>query len=599
MIGGERNEIAYAGVETTDGGFIVVGSTNSKNSFDVKDSRGYDNTGGNDFWVAKLSSVGVLEWSKTFGGTLDDIATSVSKTSNGEYVVLGTSQSTDGDSQFNGTNGGLLMVRLKQTGEVVSKRLFAGGNTSSGATYQAANSFSKPTIKVLANGRMVVTASRSVGVSPFSRFDFYLAILTPTGDTLWERNYGGGFEDYVNDVIPTSDGGFLMVGGTLSLERDIAGAGQGFLDFLVIKTDLNGNQLWKKGFGGLNYDVAFSALESSDKSGFLIVGESSSSSPALGNTLGEKDGIILKLDNKGNLLSRSRFGGTENDGFFHVNRGADGKIYLVGTSQSDIGDVTTRGTLTDLWLMVFNESTFKPDYHKLLGGADIDLARNVVVTSKGGLYITGTSRSSDTDVSLNRGQNDFWILNMTLPPPILFSKFEAFLNDQQEIELVWVTSYENNSQFILIEKSSDNKTFSLKDEIFAAGNSEVLKTYGFVDKNPVYGKNYYRIRYSDVSNKYYNGPTVTFTYSPLSMSPVESLSVIYPNPVVDYLNFSTEIIEPKISVFSSSGKRIQADVRFINPNDIKILFNNVLNPGIYFVEIAGTDSIEVKKFIVK
>jgi hypothetical protein len=188
---------------------------------------------------------------------------------------------------------------------------------------------------------------------------------------------------------------------------------------------------------------------------------------------------------------------------------------------------------------------------------------------------------------------------MTLPPPILFNKFEAFLNDQQEIELVWVTSYENNSQFILIEKSSDNKTFALKDEIFAAGNSEVLKTYGFVDKNPVYGKNYYRIRYSDVSNKYYNGPAVTFTYSPLSMSPVESLSVIYPNPVVDYLNFSTEIIEPKISVFSSFGKRIQADVRFINPNNIKILFNNVLNPGIYFVEIAGTDSIEVKKFIVK
>jgi hypothetical protein len=142
--GGERNEVVYGGAETSDGGFIMVGSTNSKNSFDVKDSRGFDGTGGNDFWIAKVSVSGALVWSKTFGGSKDDVATSIVKTSNNEYMILGTTQSTDGDANFNGVNGGLLLIRLKENGDLVSRRLFAGGNGSSGVTYQQVNSFSKP-----------------------------------------------------------------------------------------------------------------------------------------------------------------------------------------------------------------------------------------------------------------------------------------------------------------------------------------------------------------------------------------------------------------------------------------------------------------------
>ena len=243
--GGERNEVVYAGVETSDGGFILVGSTNSKNSFDVKDSRGFDGTGGNDFWIAKVSVSGTLAWSKTFGGSKDDVATSVVKTSNNEYLILGTIQSTDGDANFNGVNGGLMLIRLKENGDFVSKRLFAGGNSNSGVSYQQVNSFSKPTIRVLADGQLIVGATRSIGVNPFSSYDFYIAKLSAFGDTLWEKTFGGGLEDYMNDIIQTSDGGYLMVGGTLSLERDITGAGQGFLDFLVIKIDGTGRQVWE------------------------------------------------------------------------------------------------------------------------------------------------------------------------------------------------------------------------------------------------------------------------------------------------------------------------------------------------------------------
>lgn len=597
--GGERNEVAYAGVETSDGGFILVGSTNSKNSFDVKDSKGFDGTGGNDFWISKVSNTGAIVWSKTFGGSKDDVATSIVKTLNNEYLILGTSQSTDGDAIFNGVNGGLLLIRLKENGDFVSKRLFAGGNSNSGVSFQQVNSFSKPTIKILADGQFIVGATRSIGVNPFSGFDFYVAKLSTFGDTLWEKTFGGGLEDYMNDIIQTSDGGYLMVGGTLSLERDITGAGQGFLDFLVIKIDGTGRQLWEKGFGGNNYDVAFSALENSSKTGFYIAGESSSINGQIGNSLGEKDGIILRIDKNGILQNKNHFGGIENDGFYSLIRGTDGVLYASGTSQSTIGTTKPKGTLTDVWLMALKEETFVPIFHKLFGGADIDLARQVIYTSKNGLFLAASSRSADGDASVNRGQSDFWALNLSLPPPIIFGKFQAFLNERQEIELVWTTTFEQNSQFIFIDKSDDNKAFFQKDEQAAVGVSTGIVSYRFIDKNPIFGHNYYRLRYTDLANKSYVGPTVSFNFLPLSILnlPIDQFRV-YPNPAKDFVLIDTFLENPTIQLVDAKGISVPFELIKIGDSSYKIILANNPSIGIYHVVVSNSVAKQTKKIIV-
>lgn len=597
--GGERNEVAYAGVETSDGGFILVGSTNSKNSFDVKDSKGFDGTGGNDFWISKVSNTGAIVWAKTFGGSKDDVATSIVKTLNNEYLILGTSQSTDGDAIFNGVNGGLILIRLKENGDFVSKRLFAGGNSNSGVSFQQVNSFSKPTIKILADGQFIVGATRSIGVNPFSGYDFYVAKLSSFGDTLWEKTFGGGLEDYMNDIIQTSDGGYLMVGGTLSLERDITGAGQGFLDFLVIKIDGTGRQLWEKGFGGNNYDVAFSALENSSKTGFYIAGESSSINGQIGNSLGEKDGIILRIDKNGILQNINHFGGIDNDGFYSLTRGTDGVLYVSGTSQSTIGTTKPKGTLTDVWLMALKEETFVPIFHKLFGGADIDLARQVIYTSKNGLFLAASSRSADGDVSVNRGQSDFWTLNLSLPPPIIFGKFQAFLNERQEIELVWTTTFEQNSQFIFIEKSDDNKAFFQKDEQAAVGVSTGIVSYRFTDKNPIFGNNYYRLRYTDLANKSYVGPTVSFNFLPLSIInlPLDHFRV-YPNPATDFVLIDTFLENPTIQMVDAKGISVPFELIKIADSSYKIILTNNPSVGIYQVVVSNNVGKQTKKIIV-
>lgn len=597
--GGERNEVVYGGVETSDGGFILVGSTNSKNSFDVKDSKGFDGTGGNDFWISKVSNTGAIVWAKTFGGSKDDVATSVVKTLNNEYLILGTSQSTDGDAIFNGVNGGLILIRLKENGDFVSKRLFAGGNSNSGVSFQQVNSFSKPTIKILADGQFIVGATRSIGVNPFSGYDFYVAKLSAFGDTLWEKTYGGGLEDYMNDIIQTSDGGYLMVGGTLSLERDITGAGQGFLDFLVIKIDGTGRQVWEKGFGGNSYDVAFSALENSSKTGFYIAGESSSTNGQIGNSLGEKDGIILRLDKNGILQHKNHFGGIDNDGFYSLIRGSDGVLYASGTSQSTIGNTKPKGTLTDVWLMALKEDTFVPIFHKLFGGADIDLARQVIYSSKNGLFLAASSRSADGDVNVNRGQSDFWALNLSLPPPIIFGKFQAFLNERQEIELVWTTTFEQNSQFIFIEKSDDNKAFYQKDEQAAVGVSSGIVSYRFIDKNPIFGNNYYRLRYTDLANKSYLGPAVSFNFSPLAVLniPLDQFRV-YPNPATEYILIDTFLENPTIQLVDAKGISVPFELIKTGDSSYKIVLANNLTMGMYQVVVFNNIGKQTKKIIV-
>ena len=597
--GGERNEVVYAGVETSDGGFILVGSTNSKNSFDVKDSKGFDGTGGNDFWISKVSNTGAIVWAKTFGGSKDDVATSVVKTLNNEYLILGTSQSTDGDAIFNGVNGGLILIRLKENGDFVSKRLFAGGNSNSGVSFQQVNSFSKPTIKILADGQFIVGATRSIGVNPFSGYDFYVAKLSAFGDTLWEKTYGGGLEDYMNDIIQTSDGGYLMVGGTLSLERDITGAGQGFLDFLVVKIDGTGRQVWEKGFGGNSYDVAFSALENSSKTGFYIAGESSSTNGQIGNSLGEKDGIILRIDKNGILQHKNHFGGIDNDGFYSLIRGIDGVLYVSGTSQSTIGATKPKGTLTDVWLMALKEDTFVPIFHKLFGGADIDLARQVIYSSKNGLFLAASSRSADGDVNVNRGQSDFWALSLSLPPPIIFGKFQAFLNERQEIELAWTTTFEQNSNFIFIDKSEDNKAFFQKDEQAAVGVSTGIVSYRFIDKNPIFGNNYYRLRYTDLANKFYVGPTVSFNFSPLSILnlPIDQFRV-YPNPATEYILIDTFLENPTIQLVDARGIDVPFELIKTGESSYKIVLASNLTMGVYQVVVSNSVGKQTKKIIV-
>src|SRR5690606_15934938 len=94
-LGGSGNDRANSIIQTTDGGYIVTGYSNSTDG-DVS-----GNHGGVDFWVVKLNNQGVIEWQKSLGGSNSDAAYNIQQTEDGGYVVAGLSSSNDGDVSEN------------------------------------------------------------------------------------------------------------------------------------------------------------------------------------------------------------------------------------------------------------------------------------------------------------------------------------------------------------------------------------------------------------------------------------------------------------------------------------------------------------------
>ena len=99
--GGSSNETAYAIHRTSDGGFAITGGTAS-NDGDVSGNHG---TG--DYWLVRTDSLGAISWQKTIGGTGDELANAVTEDASGHILVAGTTNSADGD--FSGYHGGGLL----------------------------------------------------------------------------------------------------------------------------------------------------------------------------------------------------------------------------------------------------------------------------------------------------------------------------------------------------------------------------------------------------------------------------------------------------------------------------------------------------------
>ncbi|WP_348812725.1 T9SS type A sorting domain-containing protein [Flavobacterium maritimum] len=118
-LGGSFIDDAYSIQQTTDGGYIVAGNSNSTDFF-------IGNHGADDYWVVKLSTAGVIQWQKTLGGSGDDKAFSIQQTADGGYIVAGVTYSTDGDVTGNHGTYDYWIVRSDVTGTIQWQKTLGG-----------------------------------------------------------------------------------------------------------------------------------------------------------------------------------------------------------------------------------------------------------------------------------------------------------------------------------------------------------------------------------------------------------------------------------------------------------------------------------------
>lgn len=248
-LGGSKNESAQAVTKTTDGGYAILGYTQSRDG-DVtnKSNESYD------YWLLKYDTENQLQWQKTYGGSDADRGVDLVQTSDGGYALIGKSKSNDLDVSANAGFDDFWITKLTETGAISWEKTygFAGSDTPNSIIQTSDNGF-------LLSGVLDVSASNGQGDrhsavnQRHAGGDYWVIKLNASGERQWSNYYGGSFTDTAYDAIQTDDGGYIIVGSSDSDDIDISNTNGGY-DFWVIKISNTGSLLWENSFGGSEID---------------------------------------------------------------------------------------------------------------------------------------------------------------------------------------------------------------------------------------------------------------------------------------------------------------------------------------------------------
>lgn len=359
--GGSSGEGVGAMIRTSDSGLLIGGFSDSGISGDKSDTcRGYW-----DYWIVKIDSLGTKQWDKTFGGTQSERLHSLNQTSDGGYIIGGTSPSGIG-----------------------------GDKTEPSWGFE----------------------------------DFWIIKTDSLGNKLWDKRFGGTGHDYLAQVNQTDDGGYLCSGYSDSpISGNKTQANWGANDFWIIKIDSTGNYMWDKRYGGTGEDgggllggswVGSAIFAKSNDGGYLVGGASRSGisgDKTYANWSIYSDFWILKIDSAGNKLWDKVYGGTKSESLIKIKQTFDGGYILGGGSSSDIsGNKTSAnchdffGATGDYWLVKI-DSIGNIQWDQDYGSDDGDAFTDVYQTPDGGYLVSGTTDGGN--VSCQKSEDYMWFPN--------------------------------------------------------------------------------------------------------------------------------------------------------------------------------------------
>ena len=236
-IGGSINDQLYSIQQTIDGGYILGGWSNSNISGDKT-----ENSQGTDYWVVKLDASGNIQWQNTIGGSFLDYLNCMQQTSDGGFILAGSSQSGISGDKTEDSQGGS---------------------------------------------------------------DYWVVKLDAFGNIQWQNSIGGNSDDYLTSIQQTIDGGYILGGYSNSgISGDKTENYQGLYDYWVVKLDATGNIQWQNTIGGNSWDELISIQQTND-GGYILGGHSSSgiSGDKTENSQGDYDYWVVKLTNKISLIN--------------------------------------------------------------------------------------------------------------------------------------------------------------------------------------------------------------------------------------------------------------------------------------------------------
>lgn len=270
-IGGNNNDWGYKVKETFDKGFIIVATSNS-----------FSTGGDYDARLIKTDSLGVIQWQKSYGGNDWDLAYDVIQTTDSGFAFCGET--------YNNTNGesDVYIVKTNLLGDTLWTRTIGGSLVDKG------NSIIETTDSNLVIAGMTTTTTDSV--------QMYMIKLTGSGGLIWNNAYGTTAYEEAHVVIEAANGDYILGGVTtgFTLNND--------KDFYMVRTDNNGNIIWGNFFGQVGEEVIYDMVEDLQTNNIVATGFTK----AVGG--GQKDAVLFAISSNAVWLNLGiTFGGIKNE----------------------------------------------------------------------------------------------------------------------------------------------------------------------------------------------------------------------------------------------------------------------------------------------
>lgn len=582
--GGTGNDSAVCIKQTLDGGFIIAATTFSFNG-DIT-----HNHGQSDVLIIKLDSLGNKLWSKTYGSTDYEYATSIELSDDSSFIVAAT-------------NGDAFIYKIDKQGNLKWQKSFGGSN------YDILSC-----IKKLNNGDfMLIGTTRSSdgdlsGISNAksqSPFIWRLKIDS-VGNMKWQNAYhasypvhsGGDFgfgDKVINNLY---DNGYCYTTGfwTHSNTNEF-----GYLT--VFNIDTFNNKKWQ-------FDLQFTHQPQLHQenmnlfadSNFLLATTKTKPSPPwpgpvtfdiyklnhktglpIWNKSYTPDSTALPTFRLRSILTSSNIDANNNNIMIGGN--------IMATKYSSCNTVVncetfnhdTSGLTYDFWLLSLDSSG---DFisQKCYGGSKDDYLVDLHSIPNNQYIAVGNTYSNDGDVSGNHGSSDIWVVKFsTLALPTQFISFQIKKQHTSNYMLHWQTANEINVSHFSVQLSTNGKDFINIGEVKAQG--EGSKKYSFIDEQ--------NNDYLQPTTLYYRIVAVDFnehlTYSNVKKVLVNTNKqvAIYPNPSKGYINVECKVGIKEIKLLNTLGQQVV--IKYISDdNNTQNLSLNIqhLQKGLYIMQVT-------------
>jgi hypothetical protein len=569
-IGGSNFDFLNCIQQTSDGGYILGGTSESNISGDKIEN----SLGGRDYWIVKIDATGNIQWQNTIGGNNEELLYSIRQTSDGGYILGGKSNSNFSGDKTENCKGDFdyWIVKTDEFGIIQWQNTIGGSavdelhsieQTSDGGYILGGVSFSNISADKTEN---------SLGLD-----DYWIVKTNSSGVIQWQNTIGGSESDILYNIKNTVDGGFILCGYSDSnISGDKIENTNGVYDYWILKTNSVGNIQWQNTIGGSANDELHTIEQTSD-GGYILGGisESNISGDKSENCIGAfaiYDYWIVKTDGTGNIIWQNTIGGSASDFLYDIYQTIDGGYLFGGYSNSGIsGDKTEVSSFYDYWILK-TDGLGNIQFQNTIGGNKTDLSSAFEQTSDGGYILGGYS---DSDLSGDKtedslGGGDFWILKLTDNFNLISGKLFADLNSNG-IQDIGESSFparkiteQNTGRFSFSEQNGHYSVSVLDTGNFIVSTQSVNWFSSFPSTQSAA---FTGIQQTDSLNDFAFQPQGTFEDVCVSITPLGPFrSGFNASYMISYGNYGNTTVVPTVYFYPYSNVTFQSAT--LTPNNV-------------------------------